>query len=379
MPSNSNALLRERTRSRPVETHPHAEVLAAFAQEKLLPGDSEKVLAHLSRCAECRALLRVTTSAGPELVEKTAPRPAPAAAAAPRSAPPTRGLPRLVTAAVLIGLGAAVMLYHRQSPAPETIAPEIVATSPQTEPPPGASPQTSDPGHTASPPSSKAQSIKAEPADTAHSSAHPTSAHPAPSQSSQAEAVTAGHPAASPPRASAGATAAPVRAKASADAALQLPENLDPSPGEPAQASQEAASVFPAPSTSAEGTSGEAVHPGTVGQRPGGATARAQWRIGDSGQVERSLGDGAWQQVFDPRAKLHVVAAVGTVVWAGGDDLHLYRSRDNGATWGRIELPVKDSGGSAIERIRFDNSREGTVESDTGNSWATTDGGSTWY
>jgi photosystem II stability/assembly factor-like uncharacterized protein len=116
-----------------------------------------------------------------------------------------------------------------------------------------------------------------------------------------------------------------------------------------------------------------------VGQRPGGATARAQWRIGDSGQVERSLGDGAWQQVFDPRAKLHVVAAVGTVVWAGGDDLHLYRSRDNGATWGRIELPVKDSGGSAIERIRFDNSREGTVESDTGNSWATTDGGSTWY
>jgi photosystem II stability/assembly factor-like uncharacterized protein len=111
--------------------------------------------------------------------------------------------------------------------------------------------------------------------------------------------------------------------------------------------------------------------------------ARPQWRINEAGQVERSFsgggGNGDWQQVLDAGpAKLRVISVIGNAVWAGGDQLRLYRSLDNGATWNPIQLPPKNGAASAITHVRFQSPLDGKIEAADGSSWVTTDGGATW-
>ena len=107
--------------------------------------------------------------------------------------------------------------------------------------------------------------------------------------------------------------------------------------------------------------------------------ARPQWRINDRGQLERSFGDRAWKAVPMPdTSKLHVVSLFGSEVWAGGENLRLEHSSDNGTTWESIKLPAKDGYNHAVTHIRFQAPQEGTIDSDDGTSWKTTDGGRTW-
>jgi photosystem II stability/assembly factor-like uncharacterized protein len=51
---------------------------------------------------------------------------------------------------------------------------------------------------------------------------------------------------------------------------------------------------------------------------------------------------------------------------------------DGGSAWIPVELPQKDGASGAIRSIRFQSALDGTVESDDGSAWTTTDGGLTW-
>jgi photosystem II stability/assembly factor-like uncharacterized protein len=77
-------------------------------------------------------------------------------------------------------------------------------------------------------------------------------------------------------------------------------------------------------------------------------------------------------------SKLHVVSVSGNEVWAGGENLRLEHSSDNGATWESVKLPAKNGYEHAITHIRIRTPQEGTINSDDGTSWITTDGGRTW-
>lgn len=106
---------------------------------------------------------------------------------------------------------------------------------------------------------------------------------------------------------------------------------------------------------------------------------RPQWRINDLGQLECSSGDGSWQAVpATETSKLHIVLVSGSDVWAGGENLRLEHSSDNGATWESIQLPAKNDARHTIAHIRFQNQQHGTVNSDDGTTWETADGGRTW-
>ncbi len=109
--------------------------------------------------------------------------------------------------------------------------------------------------------------------------------------------------------------------------------------------------------------------------------ARPHWRINDIGQLERAFGVGSWQAVPMPDAaesKLHVVSVSGSEVWAGGENLRLDHSSDNGETWKSIKLPAKNGYEHTITHIRFRSAQLGVIDSDDGTSWITTDGGRTW-
>ena len=124
---------------------------------------------------------------------------------------------------------------------------------------------------------------------------------------------------------------------------------------------------------------GGPVRAGSVARAFSGVSVRPQWRINEAGQVERSLGNGVWQEVLDAgTSKLRVVSVLGGSVWAGGDKLRLYRSTDNGVTWSAVQLPPKGNAANAIAHVRFQTALDGKIDATDGSSWVTTDGGITW-
>jgi photosystem II stability/assembly factor-like uncharacterized protein len=106
---------------------------------------------------------------------------------------------------------------------------------------------------------------------------------------------------------------------------------------------------------------------------------RPHWRINNLGQLERAFGGGTWEPVpTRETSKLRVVSVSGSEVWVGGENLRLEHSSDNGSTWEAINLPAKNGYNHAVTHIRFETPQKGSVDSDDGTSWKTTDGGKIW-
>jgi photosystem II stability/assembly factor-like uncharacterized protein len=107
--------------------------------------------------------------------------------------------------------------------------------------------------------------------------------------------------------------------------------------------------------------------------------ARAHWCVDSGGHLQRSFGQGAWQTVLAGEPlRFHVVALVGSDVWAGGENLMLYHSSDDGDHWMPVALPPKSSSSQTIVRIHFDDAQSGRIEAEGGTVWSTADGGLTW-
>jgi len=115
---------------------------------------------------------------------------------------------------------------------------------------------------------------------------------------------------------------------------------------------------------------------GIVGAMQTQHAAPAHWRISSDGHVEHTVGPNTWERVMSAEpVTFHVVATIGQNVWAGGSDGALFHSTDGGHEWNRVALPGEQG---TIKTIHFNNAQQGSLTTETGTVWVTSDGGSTW-
>jgi hypothetical protein len=377
MRPESNPLLQELARSQQAtadfEAHLDADLLTALAEDTLLPSERNSVFAHLAVCSECREVLSVTTAARHDAGEGASARPIPR----PARTPLWGWLPWAATAAGIAAI-TTILLFHPH----KVLAPATTATN--------GSPTTSDkatPGQRAripaealnqvvvsAPPEAKARHEKPAPPSGAATGLAPArqTTNAAKSQSSEqsgralalnnsdVEGSSALAAAAQP---IAGTTAAKI---ASQSATVQVTPTQN--------------AILPQTTTAEPGAAlGGPLAAGNLTRAFSAVSVRPQWRINEEGQVERSFGNGVWQEVLDARpSKLRVVSVLRGSVWAGGDKLRLYRSLDNGGTWSAVQLPPKGDAANAITHVRFETPLDGKIDAADGSSWITTDGGITW-
>jgi hypothetical protein len=103
---------------------------------------------------------------------------------------------------------------------------------------------------------------------------------------------------------------------------------------------------------------------------------RAHWRIADSGQLQRKLGNGAWASVLaDANVKFRVLSVIGNDVWVAGTAGALYHSTDAGERWSKVPIPGMTE---TITEIRFHDANSGAVTTESGALWQTSDAGAHW-
>ena len=108
-------------------------------------------------------------------------------------------------------------------------------------------------------------------------------------------------------------------------------------------------------------------------------TSHPWWRVTPQGHLEHLTTEGWTRELTDQGDAYRVVAVIGSDVWAGGNEGMLYHSSDNGQHWNRVALAAR--GGpetAAIVSIRFNDALHGVVTTDSGATYSTSDGGTTW-
>ena len=117
MRPESNPLLQELARSQRApadfDAHLDADLLAAFAEDALLPAERRSVLTHLAVCGECREVLSVATATRPDAAEEASAQPIPL----PARKPLWGWLPWMATAAGIAAV-ASVLLFHPEKRLP---------------------------------------------------------------------------------------------------------------------------------------------------------------------------------------------------------------------------------------------------------------------
>ncbi|ABF43449.1 hypothetical protein Acid345_4449 [Candidatus Koribacter versatilis Ellin345] len=104
--------------------------------------------------------------------------------------------------------------------------------------------------------------------------------------------------------------------------------------------------------------------------------AATQWRVTTTGGLEHAL-LGEWKPALgDSSSHFLAVTTFGENVWAGGKNLALYHSPDNGVTWERQTLRVRIA--ADITQIQFTSANDGVLTTNLGTSFVTHDGGKSW-
>ena len=105
-----------------------------------------------------------------------------------------------------------------------------------------------------------------------------------------------------------------------------------------------------------------------------------RWRITANGHLERALPGTAWTRVLvDQPVAFRAVDTIGANVWAGGNGGALFHSIDQGESWNKVALSVNGHAErSAVVSIHFDNAVQGSVRTESGTTWTTSDGGLSW-
>lgn len=334
-PSPSNPLRDRLAHSQQAAPHPDADLLTAFAENSLGASERERVLAHLAICGECREVVHTATLAAPD------PAVIPSSLARPARSPLRIWLPWVAATACGLGIVASVLVLHVNTRGTPPLTPVAVNSAPPSVAAP-AQQETSAPVPPAKPNKTRKHATSSQqsttPVAATLASAQPAEA-PAPAQNPQPQ-----------PTGIAGALTAPA----------------------PVAPAAQASTPPPAPQTAfAEST------PMHLSAPAGFLAVRPRWRIGDNGQIERALGDGAWRAVL-PGERFRVLSVSGAEVWAGGDQLKLFRSSDRGDTWAPVALPEKSGRSHSIAHIRIESPQSVTVEATDGTTWTTTDGGKSW-
>jgi hypothetical protein len=107
----------------------------------------------------------------------------------------------------------------------------------------------------------------------------------------------------------------------------------------------------------------------------------ARWTISSDGQLQHSVDSGkTWQPVVvTENATFRALSANGPDLWIGGASGLLYHSTDAGTHWMQVKPATADATLTAdIAAIEFVDVRQGKVTTSTGEVWITTDGGQSW-
>jgi len=107
----------------------------------------------------------------------------------------------------------------------------------------------------------------------------------------------------------------------------------------------------------------------------------ARWTISADGKLQHSVDSGkTWQPVaVAENATFRALSANGPDLWVGGASGLLYHSTDAGTHWMQVKPATADATLTAdIAAIEFINVRQGKITTSTGEVWITTDGGQTW-
>lgn len=376
-PISSSTLRAQLAQSQGGSPHPDADLLTAFAENALLEGERNDILAHLAVCEPCRA---VVASANAAADPEEAPRPAPA----PVRPPIRTWLPGVALAASLFVMVASTVFFYRGLHSVPR-QPTTVASTPATEKPAAVpTPQTTVATAAPAPASPKHNRARPRPARSA--------SPPIPTEETQvAAAPPPPPPSPSTPDTSVRTSLAELAqqgqsAPPTEQAQLQAEMRKSTSGVHGAMAEAKAAPrAAPSATQSVQVEASDSFNQSLQTTQPAvrgliaGIALRSSFRIADGGQLERSSQSGIWQPVsIAPGVHFRAISVSGTSVWAGGDHLRLYHSADNGVSWTEVHLPASADRSRAVVHIRIDSPQKLTVEDDRGATWSTDDGGATW-
>jgi hypothetical protein len=420
IPKSARDVLAKQTAA---DVHLSPDLLNAYVEHSLTEAEKEQVTVHLASCADCREVVFLASAAGEEelesaLVAAATPRVLqPAAVAQQAQQPPGCAVlePRQkrpilwwkwalpLTAVVIVG--AAVLVERDRfsgmmsSPPADMAAakmssPQSAASeSPATVPNPTASPTTPGDNRASSGASdvflgqptvaSRARQQAANKIDLAEQA---QKAKPARGQSEQlalqaapASKVENFHSNAPSETMAAAPMAAAKPAAPPAPSTSQSVEVTSAAPlvqADNADTGADAARDLKAQSMAKSLTADQLGALTTLEMERSPAPAKTRWRISRDGHVEHTVGPSTWERVMAAEpVTFRVVATVGNNVWAGGSDGALFHSSDTGKHWDRVALAGEQG---AITSIHFSTAQQGSLTSDSGATWTTTDGGQTW-
>ncbi|MGC2196974.1 MAG: YCF48-related protein [Terriglobales bacterium] len=107
----------------------------------------------------------------------------------------------------------------------------------------------------------------------------------------------------------------------------------------------------------------------------------SRWTISSDGQLQHSIDSGkTWQPVTVAYgATFRALSANGPDLWVGGASGLLYHSTDSGSHWIQVTPAIAGSSLTAdIAAIEFTDARQGKITTTNGEVWLTDDAGQTW-
>ncbi|MDT8066877.1 MAG: hypothetical protein ROO76_01790 [Terriglobia bacterium] len=358
-------------------SHPDADLLTAFAENALSGKARQHIVDHLSVCAECRDIVFLAQPASVETQIVLAPKP--------------RRFTRMAwvsAAAVVVIVGSAVLIQHKQVTKIETPATATAPARPETSlaenPSQGESAPPAiaeDREHTFAGKSKEVAKIKT-----------PASAPiiPKPEIADEARVTSPSAASASLPSAAGGVVGGVVgqqnvNGPQQQNALNRIPQQANPANDKLPVANEKATQAPPVAAMAAKKPQAQRneFHGLATGYVAGAApiqsaiqaSVRAHWRISKAGTLEHSYTADDWTPVLtETGAKFYVVAVLANTVWAGGERGALYVSNDGGTNWTPITIDTTDT----ITSIHFSDELHGIIRTKDGPSWKTSDGGKTW-
>ena len=374
-------------------THPDADLLTGFAEHNLSQRERDRVLAHLSRCTECR---EVVILAVPQM-ETIVPQPS---SSTRWLAWPVLRWGALAVCGVIV-VAAVSLRQHPNEVKPTAARQESATAAPQPNEMPEekaslAAGTGKDQDALSSP--SRAEAGKSAEAGfvafkpqangtlVARAKAVPAPAEPAAAANLPVLADAKRAPNQPADKVSSGASLDAAVAQGSTEAAnLSAPtqalqnEAARASLGKAKEAQELSSNAF-AKSSLAKQQAMAAAAPMAVNQLSSKKLI-PRWTLSADGTLQRSLDAGkTWKTIpVSADATFTVVAAMDSNIWVGGTHGALYHSVDAGEHWVQV-VPVNNSQPltSNIIGIEFTDAMHGKILTSSQESWTTSDGGQSW-